>query len=63
MTPSLIANAAALHGVAGTGGKVINGKKYIYDVPNDTLIRHDMLKHRRKFREWNKFVEYVKQLG
>jgi hypothetical protein len=60
--PRLIPDAAALHRVQSAAGMVLHGKKYFYDLANDTLIREDMLKHRKKFREWSKFVEYVNSL-
>lgn len=60
--PRLIPDAARLHKMQGAAGTVLHGKKYFYDQPNDTLIREDMLKHRKKFREWARFVEHVNSL-
>lgn len=62
-TPRLIHEASDSHTVPDPGGGIVLfGKKYFYDGPHDTLIREDILKHRRKFREWNKFVEFVNSL-
>lgn len=60
--PKLIHLAANKHSIKNASGTVLNGKKYFYEVSQDTLIREDMLKHRKKFREWAKFVEFVNSL-
>lgn len=43
-----------------SGGCTINGTSYIYEPPNDALIRSDLLKY-RKDRTWEEFLEHIKQ--
>jgi hypothetical protein len=44
------------------GGCKINGTPYIYEPPQDALIRIDLLKY-RKVRTWEEFLEHLKSIA